>query len=372
MDNKRVAIAVGGTGGHVYPAVALAQQLKKQGIEVELIGGGLASNEYLSHVGLPRAEVSVGKLSGQGPIQKLLSAGRMGKGTLEARRLLSSFKADAVVGFGSYHSFPVLMAARLQGIPIVLHEGNGVPGRVNRFFSNSARMTVVSVPEAAKRIKGRTLVARPLLREGYHFEPQQKSRARLDYGLQPDKFTFLITGGSQGAVALNLLASVALTEHLGQHAQHIQVIHLTGSVDLAASIREQYEEHGIASVVKSFETDMQRAWQAADLAICRAGAGTLAELEEFEVPAILIPYPHALDKHQDANASFFVHAVGGGVQLPEEHLDAESLAREVRRLIGDDRKLINDMREAIHAFKLERPERDLCTVVCETVGLKLR
>lgn len=371
---KKVLIAAGGSGGHIYPAVALAQQLSKVEPQVELqfAGGGLSRNRFFNSEDWPYRDIACGPISGKGILGALKDCCEIAKGVVQSRKLLKDFQPDVIVAFGSYHTLPILTAARMSRCPVVLHEGNAVPGRVNRRFAPYARVTGVNFPEASRYISGRCLEVGFPLREGYTqiFGSQEEARRR--FLLHPQRFTFLVFGGSQGASALNSLVSRALNGHLSQRTKQFQVIHVTGRQDAVEAIQKAYEAHDIRAWVGDFIKDMDQAWMAADLAISRAGASSISEQIEFAVPGILIPYPYATDHHQEKNADFFVKTVKGGIKLLESATKPEELASEISKLVAADHAKLEDMRDHIRKFKASQRRRDLCSIVCEVGGIKLR
>ncbi len=368
---KKILIAVGGTGGHVFPARALANELSKisEDIEIQFVGGELSSNRYFDPQASSYQEVACATMAGRTAFQKVAGVTSIAKGFLQSRKLLKQWRPDVIVGFGSYHTLPILMAARFTSIPVILHEGNRVAGRVNRKFAKHARVVGTQFPET--KVEGRSLEVGMPLREGYTLSFGSKQEARKKLGLSPNRFTFLVFGGSQGALSINALFCSALTHVLGERTTNFQVLHYTGKNALVEEFEQEYEQHGIRATVKEFEGRMDLAWQAADLAVTRAGAMTIAELIEFEVPSLLIPYPHATDDHQEANADFVVE-LGGAVKLKEADLEPEHLAHVVRQLVANDQEKLNTMKKALASHKEERRPRDLSSVVCEVAGVRRR
>jgi UDP-N-acetylglucosamine--N-acetylmuramyl-(pentapeptide) pyrophosphoryl-undecaprenol N-acetylglucosamine transferase len=367
---KKILIAVGGTGGHLFPAMALAQQLNKVGgVEVRFIGGGLSDNSLFDPAAHSFLDVPCASMRDRNPVQILRSASKILRGALQSRTLLKAWKPDLIVGFGSFHTLPTLIAARFSSIPLILHEGNRIPGKVNRYFSCRARVTATHFPQT--KITGRAMEVGMPLREGYTASFRSKEAARRALGLRPGAFTFLVFGGSQGSLAVNALFCSALSHALALGSANIQVFHCTGSVALVEEIEKEYERHGVSAVVKEFEERIDLAWESADLAVTRAGANTIAEMVEFGVPAILIPYPYAADLHQDANADFMVET-GGAIKLNERELESESLAATIRDVVADDRSVLKGMQRALETYRQSRKHRDLCSVVCEVAGVPVR
>lgn len=372
--SKKVLIAAGGSGGHIFPAMALAQRLRQVEPSVEILfaGGGLSRNPYFERGSFPYRDVACGTFASKSWWQKFKALIDTCKGVSQGRRLLRRFRPDVVVGFGSFHSFPLLMAARSCHFPLVLHEANAVPGKVNRRFAPYARVTGVHFPCAQPYLQGRSVEVDLPLREGYTLTYGSKAEARKRFLLHPQKFTFLVFGGSQGAAALNTVVSRALLGHLAERTKQFQLIHITGDESAVLSLRAQYEKAEIRAYVTDFVGDMDQAWMAADLLIGRAGGATLAEMTEFEVPALLIPYPYATDHHQEHNADFMAKTVKGAVKLLQGGLTPESLARQLSDLVANDRETLERMREALGHYRRTRQRRDLCSLVCEVGGLKVR
>jgi UDP-N-acetylglucosamine--N-acetylmuramyl-(pentapeptide) pyrophosphoryl-undecaprenol N-acetylglucosamine transferase len=350
--SKRILIATGGTGGHVFPAQALAEQLKKQDPDYEILfmGKGLETNKYFQRDLFASRSIDSATPFRKGVLQKAFSLLQIIKGSWQAFCWLREFQPSMVVGFGSFHSFPVLLAAVLRRVPIALFESNSIPGKVNRIFSRCALFTGVQFAGAKKWMKGPCIeVAMPLWRQE---KEVSKEEARSYFSLEKDLFTYLVFGGSQGAVSINQTIAESL-QAFHQEVEKIQVIHITGSESSAEEMRAFYQKKGIKACIKPFEEKMLFAWSSADLAICRAGASTLAELMNFEVPAILIPYPTASDEHQLKNAQFLQEEVKGAFCLEEKDLTAAKLL-----LCLKDSDLCL-MKQSIQDFKKARPMEEL-------------
>lgn len=361
---KKILIATGGTGGHIYPAMSLARQLLKEidGIELLFVGGALEGNKYFDHKSFPYRSVSCATFACRDLIKSLKVARHILKGTWQSRKVIKEFKPDIAIGFGSYYSFPPLLAAKMLAVPIVLHESNSIPGKANRLMSRFATVTGVNFPETAQMLSGPTLEVGTPLREGYKYTSAQPPAAREYFGLHTDKPVLLVFGGSQGAKAINLL----LMECAGiLNVKNLQVLHISGDEEMGQKLCAAYQQGGIQAIVKPYEERMDLAWQAADLAISRAGAVTIAEQLEFEVPAILIPYPKATDNHQEQNAKFMRSTVGGAFMLREEGLSASLLKAHIEGLLKEDRNDLKSMRHKMHVYKQTSRTRDLCDVIRE-------
>jgi UDP-N-acetylglucosamine--N-acetylmuramyl-(pentapeptide) pyrophosphoryl-undecaprenol N-acetylglucosamine transferase len=291
----KVLIATGGTGGHLFPAMQLAEKLK--GSTVLFAGHKLKDTPFFDRT-LPFEEVASASSKKKWPT--LL------KGLWQSLRILWRFKPDVVVGFGSFHSFPLLLAAVLFRKKIILFEANCSLGVVNRFFAPFAEKIALQFPVPHPKA-----VYVPLL-------PWKEPKARTkQYARDPDKMTILVFGGSQGASFINK----TFCEAAKKLTFPFKVIHLTGKED--PELR-----YSVDAIVKPFEEEMAACYEVADLIVCRCGAGTTAELIRFQKPAVLIPYPFARD-HQRKNGEF----LGGGARvLLQKEATPERLAEEIEAL----------------------------------------
>lgn len=365
--SKKYLITVGGTGGHVFPALALANQLKEKdpNTEVIFIGGSLNANRFFDKQSFAYETVSCGTISLKKPFKSLLGCFRIIKGIWQSRSLLKKHKPDIVIGFGSYYTLPTLLAAKLTGTPFVLHESNSVPGKVNRLMAPYAVTTGVQFPKTAHLLKGNTHVVETPLRKGFQKGKISQGEAREYFQLDPNKTTLLIFGGSQGAQAINRFLMEAFSSKLKNCP--VQLLHFTGSSVLTREVADCYKKNQIQACVKDFEARMDVAWNAADLVISRSGAGTIAEQLEFEVPGILIPYPQATDNHQEINANFMVEC-GGAIKYLEKEFSGDVLAYEVESLLALNCKRLNKMRSAIAEYKKHIKIPEFTTVIAALIG----
>lgn len=368
LKPKRILVATGGTGGHLFPAVALAQELLETspGVQICFAGGGLVGSPFLLPSAGPWGVVPIEApkicLDGVWNIPKSLW-----RGYRESQQVLEEFAPEIVVGFGSYHTLPILLAAQRLGIPYVLHEGNAVPGRVNRLFASKALCTAVHFASAADRLKGRVQqVAMPLRRQ---FQtPITAEEARQQLGLAAELPTLLVIGGSQGAQALNRL--------LNESAPHLaalpafQVIHLTGPQhdQEAKSLSERYAALGLPACVKPFEDRMELAWRAADLCLARSGASSLAEQMACAVPGILVPFPAATDDHQTRNAHSFANQVGGAIVIPQHKLSADRFVSTLRELLESGGQPLAELKQSMVQKQKLCTLRPLSQLVLEVTG----
>lgn len=366
---KRIIISVGGTGGHIYPALALAKELRRAepGVQLLFVGGNLDKNKYFDRQENPFESVSCGPVLSKNPFKLFSSLTRILRGIWQSSRIFKNFKPDIVVGFGSYYTFPVLLAAKWHKVPIILHEANSIPGKVNKLLARYAAYVGTHFPSTKSFLKGNVVEVGMPLREGY-FKGSVPRKTALEYFcLSPEKMTIMIFGGSQGAKAINEMTAASLTKHYRGDVAGIQVLHFTGDKKLSERLQEEYVGAGIQACVKEFEARMDLSWQAADLVISRSGAGTIAEQMEFEVPGILIPYPHASDAHQDKNADFMVRQVGGAVCFHEHELSPITLNDKLQKMMDHDKILLRTMRHAMRDYKHKMRKMGLCSLVLHAV-----
>lgn len=359
-NNPKIVVAAGGTGGHLFPAQAFAEELlnNQKGTDLLFAGSGLGNNRCFQKDKFPFKDICSETPYRSKISQRMRSFWYLSKGIVQSLKLLGQFKPDIVVGFGSFHAFPILFAAKLKKIPYVLFESNEEPGKVTRFFSKSALLTAIQFSSSADRLSGKTAtVPLPIKKQG----PVSRTAALEYFGLSNNVTTLLVFGGSQGAVAINRLFCEA-AELLKKQGSLFQVIHLAGKQEDKEKLASFYVAHKIKACVKEFEDNMHLAWAIADFAVCRSGAATFAEQIAFEVPAILIPYPHGAEDHQTKNAEFMAAIVGGGILLPEVGLHAERLFNEMNALSPSQ---LQKMRQSIKTFKSREHKTDLCTLVCK-------
>jgi UDP-N-acetylglucosamine--N-acetylmuramyl-(pentapeptide) pyrophosphoryl-undecaprenol N-acetylglucosamine transferase len=325
MPAPPVVIAGGGTGGHLYPGLALADALAARGVRVTFVGtaGGLEarvvpSTPYPLHL-LPGRQ-----LRGGGVGRMALGSVAVARAVLGARRLLGTIRPGLVVGVGGYASVAAVLAARLRRLPTVLLEQNVIPGAANRYLGRLAVRVCVGFAESARWFPaGRTLhTGNPIRRDVLRPRPP---RAGGPLGL-------LVFGGSGGAHRLNE-AAVGALERLGPRAKQLAVTHQTGTSDVE-EVRAAYARIGFPARVEPFIADMGAAYAAADLVVSRAGATSCAELTAVGLPAVLVPYPFAADDHQRLNAEVLVGA-GAAEMILDRDCTGERLAAVLEALVGD-------------------------------------
>jgi UDP-N-acetylglucosamine--N-acetylmuramyl-(pentapeptide) pyrophosphoryl-undecaprenol N-acetylglucosamine transferase len=326
---KKILVAVGGTGGHVFPAMGLAEELLDANKDLHIVfaGAGLSTNRYFDRDRFVYCDVESATPARGGIVGAIRSLRALSRGLIASLKLLSKEKPHLVVGFGSFHAFPLLCAAALKRIPLVLFESNALPGRVIRLFSKRAHFTGIYFSEAQQHLRGKTVEVHIPQRKSVQTSTLLNREAKVQLGLDEHSPTLLVFGGSQGARAINAAVSEML-----QGEFPFQLIHFTGSEEIASDIRQLCAERGIRCYVKPFEPRMAVVWKAADMALCRAGAMTLSELIEHEVPCLLIPYRFASENHQMRNALFMQNKVKGGFVLEERNLSGSRLLEEILHL----------------------------------------
>ncbi len=337
----RMLLAGGGTGGHLFPAVAIAEQLLQQdeNARVRFVGTarGLEA-KLLPQLGLPLELIDMTGVVGRGLRGVLQLAPKLLSSLNRSRQILKEFSPDIVVGVGGYASFPVLVAAKLTGIPFILHEQNARPGLSNRVLARFARRVCLSIPGSGGRIAEHKLVftGNPLRQGVTEVNPELPENGKL-----------LVFGGSRGAHAINQLL-VECLPILRERGFDAGIIHQTGEADLQM-VTEAYRRAGENNVeVVAFINDMAAAYRVAQLVVCRAGATTIAELCACGRPALMIPFPFAAADHQTENAAAMEQA--GAVQmLVQGKLTAETLARVVIAL-WEDRGQLEKMAAAASAL----------------------
>jgi UDP-N-acetylglucosamine--N-acetylmuramyl-(pentapeptide) pyrophosphoryl-undecaprenol N-acetylglucosamine transferase len=313
--SKTIMVMAGGTGGHIFPALAVAHQLRDAGWRVVWLGNpeGMEAKLVPQH-GFEMVNLKFAALRGKGLVRKLLLPLNLLRGFWQALKAIRQVKPNVVLGMGGYITFPGGMMAALTGVPLVLHEQNSVAGLANRVLAGVADRILTGFPEVFK--KG-AWIGNPVRPEIAKIAPPAERLAERSGALH-----VLVIGGSLGAQALNDMVPQGMAL-LGESDQP-QIVHQAGEKHLDA-LKANYAAVGVQAHCVSFIEDMAGAYEWADLVICRAGALTIAELAAAGVASILVPFPHAVDDHQTGNAKFLVHA-GGAFLLPQSDLTPEAIA----------------------------------------------
>jgi UDP-N-acetylglucosamine--N-acetylmuramyl-(pentapeptide) pyrophosphoryl-undecaprenol N-acetylglucosamine transferase len=329
----RILFAAGGTGGHLKPAINLAETLRGRdpggeiffvtsgrGIEKEFFGGDISG--------------SVSLFPGTGSRPPLSSPLPWLHAVKRARRVIREFKPQAVVATGGYVTMPVVAALAVSGIPLYLLEQNAVPGRATRMAARRAHRVFCHYESAAAKLRRRAVAPGSPLAESLLEGDESVEEARSFFELEPGLKTLLVAGGSLGARRLNTI----VLENLDAMQEGNQILHITGEKDFEA-VRVRYREAGIPARVLSFCSRMDRAYRAADLILCRAGGMTVAETCACGLPAVLVPYPYHKDRHQYLNAGLLVRA-GAGLILGEEEASRDGFRLQVVPLLNDSGRLL--------------------------------
>ncbi|MFH0998940.1 MAG: undecaprenyldiphospho-muramoylpentapeptide beta-N-acetylglucosaminyltransferase [Pseudomonadota bacterium] len=351
MKKLRIVMAGGGTGGHLFPAIAIADSFleKNPRNSVLFVSTGRAFEKaVLTEQGYRLECITAEGIKGKGIRHQLRALSRLPKGVMEALKILRKFVPDLVIGVGSYASGPLILAAWILRIPIVLHEQNIQPGITNRILFPLAARVHVSFPNTRFRThSSRIRLSGNPIRKKIQECAVRSISPESGAGSIRRPFTVGIIGGSQGAHAINeaLICALPLFKDKGIH-----FIHQTGPSD-EGMVQDAYLRHGISGTVRSFFQDMTDCYQQADLMICRSGATTVAEITAIGKPAIFIPFPHASDNHQVLNADRLVQAHAAEMIL-ESDLTGRILAEKILFLASNP-ELLGQM--AFRAGQLGNP-----------------
>jgi UDP-N-acetylglucosamine--N-acetylmuramyl-(pentapeptide) pyrophosphoryl-undecaprenol N-acetylglucosamine transferase len=319
-----VLIMAGGTGGHVFPALAVARVLRARACRVVWLGTlkGIEAR-LVPAEGIPAEWLAVTGLRGKGPIPLALAPLTLSRALAQALKALDRHRPDVVLGLGGFAAGPGGIAAWMTRRPLVIHEQNAIAGLTNRFLAQLATRVAAAFPGSFNAALAPIVIGNPVRAD---IEALPEPAARAGDGRRRPRL--LVIGGSQGAAALNRLLPDALATLAPEERPDVR--HQAGR-GRAAAVIEAYSAAGVAAMVDEFIDDMAGAYGWADLAVCRAGALTISELAAAGLPSLLIPFPAAVDDHQTANARYLAER-GAAVLLPEETLDPKLLGREIRRL----------------------------------------
>jgi UDP-N-acetylglucosamine--N-acetylmuramyl-(pentapeptide) pyrophosphoryl-undecaprenol N-acetylglucosamine transferase len=328
----RLLIAGGGTGGHLFPGVAVAEELRARDPDAAITFVGTKRGieaRVLPDLGWTLETIEVSGLKTVGALGAVRGLFRLPKALWQARKVVKAFKPDAVIGVGGYASGPVVLMARLRGIPTAICEQNSIPGLTNKILGRVVRAVFLSFQESARFFRAKKIrftgnpVRRELVQKLLAAPPPAGERVHI-----------LVSGGSLGAVAVNALAAEALIELA--KTTPITITHQTGEKDLAATTK-RYADAGVVADCRAFIKDMATTYLAVDLVIGRAGATTVAELAIAGKPALFIPFPFAADNHQEINAREMV-AAGAALMFRQADLTAAVLLTALTPLVTDATK----------------------------------
>jgi len=355
----RAVLAGGGTGGHVIPAIAIAQELKRRlGAEVLFVGTprGL-EGRLVPAAGFPIEFVQVGALNRVNLATRLKTAMDLPRAILAAGKILSQFQADVVIGVGGYASGPAMMAAIFKHVPRLAFEPNFVPGFANRVVARFVSAAAVHFEETGEYFRHPVVTGVPV-RPAFFTLPRKVYR--------PESPTLLVFGGSQGARAINQAMIRALPELVRRFAR-LQVIHQTGERDYN-EVQAAYRQISLAAEVDKFIDDMPGFFARADLVLCRSGASTVAEIAAAAKPAIFVPFPRAADDHQRRNAEA-LERVGAAVVLEETRLDEVWLVDTICTLLEDPGRL-QKMSQAARSLAHPDAAKDIAELAAKVAGLE--
>ncbi|HXP36046.1 MAG TPA: undecaprenyldiphospho-muramoylpentapeptide beta-N-acetylglucosaminyltransferase [Chthoniobacterales bacterium] len=351
-------IACGGTGGHLFPGIAVAEVLRERGHEVllfvsekEIDSLALSTRSQFRFEKLP----TVGFPSVYSP--KIFGfIRRFTESLSRCRSIYQKFKPHVVLGMGGFTSTAPILAGRMRGISTLIHESNAVPGKANRLAAKMVRAVLLGFKECAAFFpKVRTeLTGTPIRTELKRLDRQS---ARQKLGLQAGFTTMLVMGGSQGASGINqaMIKSLPLLRDAA-----LQVIHLSGARD-ERLVADNYRRERIPAYVAAFHHHMEEVYSAADFTVARAGAASLAEIASFELPSILIPFPYAADDHQTCNAEIFARG-GAAFVLKESELTPELLTQKIREMIGHPEQLRRMSERCSHLAPRDAADRVAVTM----------
>lgn len=344
QPSASAVVACGGTGGHFFPGLAVAEELRHRGCRVTLMVSpkdvdqqAIASIAGMGVVTLPAVGLSRG-----GRISFLAG---FCKSYLLARRLFARQRPDLVLAMGGFVSAPPVLAGKGCGAKIFIHESNSIPGRANRWLARWVDGAFVYFSAAQPRLQAKRVEVSGMPVRPQFVHPITSAKARMALGLNPNTPVLLIMGGSQGASKVNEVVMGALPL-LRQAAPDLQFMHLTGARDLE-KVRACYHAHRVPALVRAFFDEMGVALAAADAAVSRAGASSLAELAARRVPAVLIPYPTAADNHQHFNARAFTEG-GAARMMQQESAMPGPLSREILQLLDPSKR--SAMQQALAAW----------------------
>jgi UDP-N-acetylglucosamine--N-acetylmuramyl-(pentapeptide) pyrophosphoryl-undecaprenol N-acetylglucosamine transferase len=353
----RAILAGGGTGGHVIPALAIANELKKR-YEAEVLFIGTArgiENRMVPAAGYPLQLVRVGALKNVSLATRAKTAFNLPRAVWDAGRMLNEFAPDVVIGVGGYASGPAMLAAVIKRIPTLAFEPNVVPGFANRMVARFVSAAAVHFEETARYFQRAEVTGVPVRQAFFETPPK--------CGGAP---TLLVFGGSQGAHAINE-AMIRCLPELRRQAPGIHIIHQTGERDYNDALAA-YRSLGAPAEVSKFIEDMPAAFARADLVVCRSGASTVAEITAAGKPAIFVPFPRAADDHQRVNAEALAQA-GAAVVVEESRLEGVWLAETIAALLGDAPQLAS-MSAAARALAHPNAARDIAALAARLSGIE--
>jgi UDP-N-acetylglucosamine--N-acetylmuramyl-(pentapeptide) pyrophosphoryl-undecaprenol N-acetylglucosamine transferase len=350
---KKLLVAASGTGGHLFPALAVAQVLQSE-YEIEWLGVPDRLETQLVPKEFPLHKVNIAGIQKGLSLQTFKLVAKLLWAAWQTRQLLKRGGFEGVFTTGGYISAPAIIAARSLGLPAILHESNALPGKVTRFLSGWCTVIALGLADAARHLpKAKTVWVGTPLRDAF-LHPANLPEIPVD----PNRPLLVVMGGSQGAVALNQMVRQAAPTWLAAGAW---VVHLTGKTD--SDTESLHHPHYVP--LKFFD-NMAGLLQRADLALCRSGASSLTELAITGTPSVLVPYPFAAEDHQAINAKVFADA-GAAVMVAQKELTDERLANMVQELLNQPEKLAN-MGEQARKLAVPDSNQQIAALVRQTIG----
>jgi len=333
-----VIIAGGGTGGHLFPGIAIGHEFRDRYPNSDILfvtAGREIESQILEKAGFRQECISIEGIKGRGIVKSIVSLFKLPRSLLQSINIIKRLSPDIILGVGGYSSGPLCLSGKLMSVPVVIHEQNSYPGLTNRLLSRVVDRVFISFEESREYFPAGTIymTGNPV-RDDF-------ARSSESSGEKKEGFTIFVTGGSQGAVAVNSIFMEAL-EIMNQKGMRPHIIHHTGQLDYERVVRE-YSKRGLKGEVSFFIENMVDAYGRADIFIGRAGAGTVFELAAMGRPAILVPLPNSANRHQESNAMALVKT-GGAVMMIQSELDGEKLADKLIEFMNN-RDLLEKMGE---------------------------
>ncbi len=358
----RIIVTGGGTGGHLFPGIAVAKGIQKKYPDCKVMFIG--TNRHIDKKALKSFDFQLEHIKcmgikGKSILNKLQSILQLPTAVVSALKLIKLFQPNIVLGVGGYVTGPVLLAAKIKRIPVCIHEQNSIPGLANKIASKIADKIFISIPCDYNFTPKKTFFTGNPVRE----EIIMASSCQYMPKNSNDKKHILVLGGSQGAHAINSLMQEIASHLKSSLGNRLHITHQTGVKDME-EVKKAYRNLNIQATVQAFFSDMSLVYKNIDIVVSRAGATTLAELSVMGIPAILIPFPYAADNHQVLNANYYVKN-GSAIMIEEKDLDSSLLANEISSLLQNQKDL---RRMAGNMKKLAKPEAttniiDQCTLL---------
>ncbi len=369
MNRKlNIIIAGGKTGGHLFPGIAIAQALERiikktsHGVNILFVGtNALFETQTLKKYGYSHKAILSKPVKGGNMIYKIFAAATVLFSLIQSLIIMRAFKPDFVIGMGGFSSFAVIIAACIFGIPTAIQEQNAFPGMTNSMLSKFTKTIFTSFQDTKGFINNPKVkyVGNPVRKDAGIETKEDLNLSSYD----SNKFTILVTGGSQGAASINNAFMDAL--ELMENPSQFNIIHQTG-INEEDHIRQKYKDLKISATARAFFHDMPKIQSMTDLVITRAGAGIIAELSIKEVPAILIPFPYAADDHQTFNAKA-LEGQGAAIMIQDKNLNGQTLKTKIEALIKDKKKL-ESMGRALKRLSMPDADIKIASYILNTIG----